>query len=192
MENVEWSENVILVDGDYIDKVAFDLIVNFERMLMRRIPNADLARWIECASLDGGMKPDSLSDVQVIFIHSHDRMQNFAPSSFADDINGQAFRSALGEVMMTAYPVEPIVAKDDFFLQILDVLKEAKEVKRLILVPDAESYINKVKKMVSAIEDKNITLLSMQPQTGGNFRQEILGYSLMNALGIHADELERL
>jgi hypothetical protein len=30
----------------------------------------------------------------------------------------------------------------------------------------------------------------MQPMPGGNFRQEILGYSLMNALGIHADELD--
>ena len=26
---VEWSPNIILVDGDYIDRVAFDLIVNF-------------------------------------------------------------------------------------------------------------------------------------------------------------------
>jgi len=32
----------------------------------------------------------------------------------------------------------------------------------------------------------------MQPMPGGNFRQEILGYSLMNALGIHADDLSSL
>ena len=31
--NVKWSNNVILVDADYVDKVAFDLIVNFERMI---------------------------------------------------------------------------------------------------------------------------------------------------------------
>ena len=29
----------------------------------------------------------------------------------------------------------------------------------------------------------------MQPLEGGNFKQEILGYSLMNALGIKGDEL---
>ena len=44
----KWSENVIIADADFIDKVAFDLTVNFERMLMRRIPKADLARWIDC------------------------------------------------------------------------------------------------------------------------------------------------
>ena len=42
----KWCENVMVVDADYIDKVAFDLIVNFERMIERRIPQADMARWI--------------------------------------------------------------------------------------------------------------------------------------------------
>ena len=54
-QDIKWSENVILVDADYVDKVAFNLIVNFERMLGRRIPQADLARWIDCVALDGGI-----------------------------------------------------------------------------------------------------------------------------------------
>jgi hypothetical protein len=33
-------------------------------------------------------------------------------------------------------------------------------------------------------------MFSMQPMQGGNFRQEILGYSLMNAMGIKADEIK--
>ena len=51
--NTQWSRNVILVDGDYVDSVAFDLTVNFERMLGRRINKADTARWIDCIALDG-------------------------------------------------------------------------------------------------------------------------------------------
>ena len=39
-------------------------------------------------------------------------------------------------------------------------------------------------------DDKRITLFAMQPMPGGNFRQEILGYSLMNALGISAEEIK--
>lgn len=38
-------------------------------------------------------------------------------------------------------------------------------------------------------EEKRVTVFAMQPMTGGNFRQEILGYSLMQALGIRADEI---
>ena len=52
LQETKWSENVILVDADYVDKVAFDLIVNFERMIGRRIPKADFARWIDCVALD--------------------------------------------------------------------------------------------------------------------------------------------
>ncbi len=39
--NKEWAQNVIIADVDYIDKVAFNLTVNFERMIGRRIPPAD-------------------------------------------------------------------------------------------------------------------------------------------------------
>jgi hypothetical protein len=52
MNDVKWSESVILVDADYVDKVAFDLTVNFERMLGRRIQQADIAQWLECVALD--------------------------------------------------------------------------------------------------------------------------------------------
>ena len=42
--NIKWSENVIIADADYIDRVAFDLIVNFERMINRRIHPAGSGR----------------------------------------------------------------------------------------------------------------------------------------------------
>ena len=68
MEKTKWSENVILVDADYVDAVAFNLIVNFERMLNRPIPKADLAQWLVCAALDGGVG-EGKNDIQVVFIH---------------------------------------------------------------------------------------------------------------------------
>ena len=43
--NVKLSENVILADADYIDYVAFQLSVQFERMIGRRIGKADLSQW---------------------------------------------------------------------------------------------------------------------------------------------------
>ena len=70
-KNGAWCENVILVDADYIDKVAFDLIVNFERMIGRRIPKADMARWIDCVALDGGVREGD-NHVQVVLIQIKD------------------------------------------------------------------------------------------------------------------------
>ena len=37
--------------------------------------------------------------------------------------------------------------------------------------------------------DKHTTVLAMQPMQPGAFRQELLGYSLMAALGIRAEEI---
>ena len=75
---------MILVDADYADKVAFDLIVNFERMIGRRIPKADMARWLECVALDGGLR-EGQHETQVVLIHGKGktRMENFTPGEYA-------------------------------------------------------------------------------------------------------------
>lgn len=41
MEKTAYTENVVLVDADFLDRVTFDLIVNFERMIDRRIDAGD-------------------------------------------------------------------------------------------------------------------------------------------------------
>ena len=45
------SENIIIADADYVDSVAFNLIVNFERMIGRAIPKADLSQWAVCVAV---------------------------------------------------------------------------------------------------------------------------------------------
>lgn len=47
---VKWSENVIIADADYVGNVAFDLIVNFERMIGRSFPRQTSANGL-CAWL---------------------------------------------------------------------------------------------------------------------------------------------
>lgn len=189
----KWSENVILVDGDYVDKVAFNLIVNFERMLERRIPPADMARWIDCIALDGGLRTGE-HHTQVVFLHSKgkEQLDNFVPAHFEQELHNQAFQDHLGEFVINSYPVEELVSAEDFFLDILQVIGAQKEVKRIMVIPDAEHIYNKVKDVLQRIDDeeKHITVFTMQPMAGGPFRQEILGYSLMNALGIKGSELK--
>ena len=93
--------------------------------------------------------------------------------------------------MMSCVSTEEIIGKDDLFIDSLQVIVNAAEVKRLIVVPDAENIINNVREALRLADDeKRITVLTMQPAQGGNFRQEILGYSLMAALGIRADEIQ--
>lgn len=201
MNETKWSENVILADADYVDKVAFDLIVNFERMLGRRIPPADMARWLECVALDGGLREKPQTDgatadnqeIQVVLIHEKEQvaMKNFLPSDYASQLNGQAFRDHLGEFCIAAYPVEAVTTKEDFFLDVLQTVGQQPEVKRLMVIHDAEHMHHQVASVLRHTDndERRTTVFAMQPVEGGPFRQEILGYSLMAALGIRAEEI---
>ena len=196
MNTEKWSENVILVDADYVDKVAFDLTVNFERMIGRRIPQADMARWIDSVALDGGLREkeqDGGNETQVVLIHDKaaTRMKCFTPDEYDSQLNGVAFKDHLGEFTLSAYPVEPMTTKEEFFTDVLQTIGLQKEVRRLMVIADDNMY-NDVRKVLDRLgdDDRHTTVFTMQPMPGGQFRQEILGYSLMAALGIRADEIK--
>lgn len=190
MEQTKWAPNVVLVDADYLDNVAFDLTVNLERMIGRRIEQADLCHWIDCIALDSGLRPGD-NEVQVHFLHSKQRdgLKYFNPSKFDADLNGLSFKDNLGHFSLFAFPVEEVVEKDEFVVQSLTMLADAKEIKRLAVVADMEAYGDRIRKICANTEGKEICLFAMEPQSGRGFSQEILGYSLMSALGIKGEEL---
>ena len=195
--NIKWSENVIIADADYIDRVAFDLTVNFERMINRRIQPADMAQWAVCIALDGGLR-EGEHETQVVLIHDKKSiaMKNFRPSNYETDLNAKAFKDdKLGEFIFSSYPTEEKMAgKDEFLVEVARTVCNAKEVKRVMVIPNSEDgdAYDQLRDMLRKVEDddKRITLFAMQPMPGGNFRQEILGYSLMSALGISAKEIK--
>ena len=195
--NIKWSENVIIADADYIDRVAFDLTVNFERMINRRIQPADMAQWAVCIALDGGLR-EGEHETQVVLIHDKKSiaMKNFRPSNYETDLNAKAFKDdKLGEFIFSSYPTEEKMAgKDEFLVEVARTVCNAKEVKRVMVIPNSEDgdAYDQLRDMLRKVDDddKRITLFAMQPMPGGNFRQEILGYSLMNALGISANEIK--
>ena len=196
-QNIKWSENIIIVDGDYIDHVAFDLIVNFERMLNRRIPAADFSQWVVNIALDGRLKPGN-HETQVVLLHDkqNPKLENFAPADYAKELNGQAFKdSQLGEIIIKAIATgDEVAKKDDVLLDLLKTILNHEEVKRIMIVSNAEDsqLMSTLRSTLRDVDDelKHITLFAMQPLEGGNFKQQILGYSLLNAMGISASEIE--
>ena len=193
--NIKLHENVIIADADFIDNVAFDLTVNFERMLGRKIPKADMAQWVINVGLDGGMKPgEQTTEVILIYNKVKPRLDNFLPADLTTELNNQAFNdNRFGEFIFTAYPTEEIVTKEDFFTDMARTICNHKDVKRVMLIPDtdnADTWDGLRRALKDIDEDKHVTVFAMQPLTGGNFRQEILGYSLTNALGVRGDEFK--
>ena len=119
-------------------------------------------------------------------------MDNFLPGKF-NDLDGKAFAGPLGEFLISCVKVEEMVTKDNLFIDSLQIIANAAEVKRLMVVGDSDHIYNKVREALrKADPDKHITVFTMQPMDSGNFRQEILGYSLMAALGIKSEELNKV
>lgn len=195
--NIKMSENVIIVDADYVDYAAFQLAVQFERMIGRAIPPADLSQWVVNIALDGGLRADGHDhETQVVLVHNGTarQMDNFRPSRYDEELNAQAFKDEqLGEFLVNAYAVGEMVSKDDYLLDAVKTMVDHKDVKRIMVIPNGEEgsiYADLRRALRDAPDDKRITLFAMQPMEGGNFRQEILGYSLLSALGIKSNEIK--
>lgn len=193
---MEGSKIVILVDADYIDHVAFDLIVNFERMLGRRIPSADLAHWLDCIALDGGMRPkkyeETAESILCVFVHSKEKkhLDNFRPADFEKELQQQAFRDDIGEFVLQSINDEGLATTKDFFMNCLKALSEDKQVERIMVVGNTEEHAQPICRLTESMTEKDVTLFTMTPLMGCRCKQEILGYSLMSALGIRSEEFD--
>jgi hypothetical protein len=186
-----WSKNVILVDGDYIDQVAFNLIVNFERMLERRIPKADLAHWLVCVALDGNIAEGE--GAQVILLHTKSKLENFMPADYTQELDGKAFNDRMGEFCISSVQVEKMTTMEDLFMESMRHLYRQPEVKDLMLISN-DRYLDQVLMDLHRTQtdkDKVINVFTMQPVINGSYNQQILGFSLMAAMGIKSEEINK-
>lgn len=190
MQKTELKENVILVDANHVDHVASHLRSTFQQMLGRDIPAVDLATWLVCCALDGGV-PEGKNEVQCVLLHSKEKQQleQFVPAGLQSEIDGNAFMDpALGEFLMSVVPQEEL-SGDNLFVQCAQVVLDASEVKRVVLVPN-ESTVDELGKTLSEIpQGKQVTLLTMQPRDARGYQENMLGFSLMHAMGIKSEEL---
>lgn len=199
------SPNVILVDAAYLDRVAASFRGHYGAQLGRALPKADLAQWLVCASLDAGMK----GDVQVILLHDREEkvLSNIAPGNFSQELDGQAFSEpGLGEYTIACCPVERITTLSDLCAESLEALQDDKTVQRIAVVYDFDGQTAFSRDLTKRIvrlcakqptekdaenesTPKDITLFTMLPIEKCSTPQQILGFSILAALGIAGEEV---
>lgn len=180
----------LLIDADYIDRTTFEFIVNFERVLGRRISQGDFCHWLDCLCLDGGLKPGE-NKINVSLLHEADtkELKNWATINGCVSTEPLLFKDNLGEFDVEFYPVEKEVTdKETFFKESIKTLNENKQIERIILVPDWAEYGEKILPLVDS--SKETTVLTFEPFKDRRCYVENLGYSLASALGIKGDELK--
>lgn len=193
MDGSRWRDNVVLIDADYLDSQVFQISVQLERMLERRLPKLDLGRWLDYVCLDGGLRPGR-NEVQVVMVYTKDKniMSNVSPADFRKDIDAKAFKDNIGEFMLAACQVEDeVVTRETMMTQAIEILLVSNEVKRLIVVSDTSLYGSMLRKVMKDMRGKDVTILTMQVETGFHCNQEMLSYSILAALGVKGEELER-
>ena len=182
-KKIEFAPNVMLIDASYLDRVVRDMANHFSPIINRELPKADLASLLECLALDSGVV---LGDnaVQVIFIYdsAEPRMSFCTPS----DLDNQ-----LGEFSIYSFQPSDMATCEELFNEALMLAGESKDVKRVIAVADEDAYQQKTHSTLNKIKGKDsITLFGMNPpKDEAVYSFEMLGFAVLQSLGIKAEEL---
>ena len=189
---LKFAEKVILIDAAYINKVTKDLSQHFGQLIGRELPKADLPIFLECVAMDAAIQPGE-NVLQVLFVYDKNqtKIDAFNPSDLKKELNDVAFKSQLGEFQLNTFEPSDMADKEAFFLESVRLVADAKEVKHLVVVPDEMEYADKLPEIFEKVDGKeSIHVLGMNPPApSDNYHWEMLGYAVLQALGIRSDEI---
>ena len=189
---LKFAEKVILIDAAYINKVTKDLSKHYGQVIGRELPKADLPIFLECVAMDAAIQPGE-NVLQVLFVYDKEnsKMDAFNPSDLKKELNDVAFKSQLGEFQLNTFEPSDMADRESFFLEAVKLVADAKEVKHLVVVPSETEYGDKLPEIFEKVDGKeSICVLGMNPlDPSDKFRWEMLGYAVLQALGVRSDEI---
>ena len=189
---LKFAEKVILIDAAYINKVTKDLSQHFGQVIGRELPKADLPIFLECVSMDAAIQPgDNVLQVLFVYDKNESKMDAFNPGDLKKELNDVAFKSQLGEFQLNTFEPSDMADKEAFFLESVRLIADAKEVKHLVVVPSESEYGDKLPEIFEKVDGKeSIHVLGMNPPAPSDkYQWEMLGYAVLQALGIRSDEI---
>ena len=189
---LKFAEKVILIDASYINKVAGDLSRHFSQMIGRELPKADLPVFLECVAMDAAIQPgENVLQVLLVYDKELTKMDAFNPGDLKKELNDVAFKSQLGEFQLNTFEPSGMADREAFFLEAVTLVADAKEVKHLVIVPSETEYGDKLPEILEKVDGKeSIHVLGMNPlATSKAYRWEMMGYAVLQALGVRSDEI---
>ena len=189
---LKFAEKVILIDASYINKVTGDLSQHFGQMIGRELPKADLPIFLECVAMDAAIQPgENVLQVLLVYDKELTKMDAFNPGDLKKELNDVAFKSQLGEFQLNTFEPSGMADREAFFLEAVKLVADAKEVKHLVIVPSEMEYGDKIPEILEKVDGKeSIHVLGMNPLAPSKaFSWEMMGYAVLQALGIRSDEI---
>lgn len=189
---LKFAEKVILIDASYINKVTGDLSQHFGQMIGRELPKADLPIFLECVAMDAAIQPgENVLQVLLVYDKELTKMDAFNPGDLKKELNDVAFNSQLGEFQLNTFEPSDMADREAFFWEAVKLVADAKEVKHLVIVPSEMEYGDKIPEILEKVDGKeSIHVLGMNPLAPSKaFSWEMMGYAVLQALGIRSDEI---
>lgn len=189
---IKLSETVALVDAAYLNYVIKDMKAHFEEKLGRPLQVIDLSELTTFLTLDAGVRGGG-NGVQFLFIYDKHSSQLFhcRPSDVEGELNGVAFKNMFGEYAFASVPSEGMVSREDLFLDLLSIVADSDDVKKMVIVSFDEEYGDRVVDALNEVKGKVVLQFRMnEPEVLVRYKWDILAFPIMRAFGIRPDELE--
>ena len=181
-------KRAILVDTAALSEAAFDIIVNFERMLNRRIPDVDIKRWLYAAACDGKFVVSD-EDVYAVLLKEKAK-HSYRNLNFNGIVIGEESRFSCEDFNFRVDFAEYEGSSDHAFMETLEkLMTELPGLEEIVCVP-GEDICQYAARILSEHRRLRATVLSMESLRGGGFGQEYLSCSISYALGVTDREIE--
>lgn len=190
-EQIKLSENVMLIDVAFLNFVVTDLKKYFEQVLKRPLQEINLTGLVSYLALDAGIE-EGANEVQLLMVYDREssELQHCSPSDLKEELNGVAFKNQIAEFAFAGVPCEEMVTREELFLDLLNIVTDSADVKKLIVVSFNEEYGQPVSDALKRVKGKEIIQFRMnEPEENTEYRWEMLAYPVMQSLGIRGDEL---
>ena len=188
---IKLSETVVLIDAAFLNFVITDIKNYFEKTLQRSLQEIDLSLFTSYLTLDAGIN-EGKNEVQFLFVYDKEsrHLQHCQPSDLQEELNGVAFQSPYGEFSFAGVPSEGMVSREALFMDLLSVVSDSADVKRMIVVSFNEEYGKKVTDVLQGLKGKEVVQFRMnEPEIPVNYKWDMLAFPVMHSLGIRAEEL---
>lgn len=195
---IKFPENVLVIDAFFLNALIKDMRKFYETKLNRKIDEVNIPMMLDYFALDMGMREDAQETKEtakclVIWIYdsNSEKLEDSQPSDINKELNGKGFDDNIGNFEMIGAPCKNLVTRKDLALNILDMLFESKDVKRIGVVPEESEYEKEVfDKMNSAKEkDPTIFVLSTNDFVTEDVNVQSVLYPILAGMGIRGEEL---
>lgn len=189
-----FCENVIIIDVYFLNLLVIDMRQHFEKKLTRKLDNTDIPCLLDFISLDMGLKIGNQNNVTVIWVTDSDckELDYANMSDIEKDLNGKAFDDNVGHFEMVEAPCKEMVSRRDLMLNLIELLTDAEEVKRIGVLPDCLEFEDDIFEALDKVTGKETHLFTVSRdkfKANNSHIQSIL-FPVLAGMNIQGYELE--